>query len=74
MVRESHDLYTAPQLAELAEKGVDTGKMELTSEYWTFYFVKESESKGNYFILSLSTKEFTQEEAEKAAYSVVIQQ
>lgn len=72
MVKESHDLYTAADLYDLKEKGVDVESEDFdpTSEYWTFYFVKESED--NYFVLSLSMKEFTQEEAERIAKSVII--
>ena len=70
MLKEEHDLYTAAEIAELENKGIDMSSLDLTSEYWTFYFVKEGEP--TYYILSLTTKSFTKEEAINIAEGVAI--
>ena len=70
MLKENHDLYTASQLAEMVDEGIDLTRMELTSVYWSFWFVKEGED--TYYLLTLSAKEFTQEEAEEIARTVSI--
>lgn len=68
MVHSNHDLYTASGLGDLEQKGVDIDSLETESEYWKFYFVKEGEE--NAYVLSLSAKEFTKEEAAAAARTV----
>ena len=70
MLKENHDLYTASQLSEMVDEGIDLTRMELTSVYWSFWFVKEGED--TYYLLTLSAKEFTQEEAEEIASTVSI--
>ena len=70
MLKENHDLYTASQLSEMKDEGIDLTGKELTSDYWTFWFVKEGED--TYYLLTLSAKEFTQEEAEEIARTVSI--
>ena len=71
MLKENHDLYTASQVAEMENKGVDLTGKDLTSDYWTFWFVKEGED--TYYLLTLSAKEFTQKEAEDIAGTVSIE-
>ena len=70
MLKESHDLYTASDMSRLSASGIDTEAMDLTSDYWSFWFVKEGED--TYYLLTLSVKEFTQEEAEEIASTVSI--
>ncbi len=70
MLKENHDLYTASQLSEMKDEGIDLTGKELTSDYWSFWFVKEGED--TYYLLTLSAKEFTQEEAEEIARTVSI--
>ena len=70
MLKESHDLYTASDMSRLSASGIDTESMDLTSDYWSFWFVKEGED--TYYLLTLSVKEFTQEEAEEIASTVSI--
>ena len=70
MLKESHDLYTASDMSRLSASGIDTEAMDLTSDYWSFWFVKEGED--TYYLLTLSAKEFTQEEAEEIARTVSI--
>ena len=45
----------------LEKEGKDMENMSQTSDYWEFWFVKEGEE--TYYILTLSAKEFTWEEA-----------
>lgn len=68
MVYANHDLYTASEVGELEEKGIDTDSLETESEYWYFYFVKEGEERA--YFLSLSAKEFSREEAVAVAETV----
>jgi hypothetical protein len=70
MLEENHSLYTAPQIEQMKQNGIDTSKIDLTSEYWYFWFVKEGED--TYYVLSLSKKEFSKEEAIKIAKTVSI--
>ena len=70
MLKENHDLYTASQLSEMKDEGIDLTGKELTSDYWRFWFVKEGED--TYYLLTLSAKEFTQGEAEEIARTVSI--
>ena len=70
VLEESHDLYTAVELDDLREEGKDMSQIDSTSDYWYFWFVKEDAE--NYYVLSLSKKEFTKEEAIKIAESVVV--
>ncbi len=70
MLKENHDLYTASQLSEMKDEGIDLTGKELTSDYWSFWFVKEGED--TYYLLTLFAKEFTQEEAEEIASTVSI--
>lgn len=70
MLKESHDLYTASQLGEMEEAGIDIDGKDLTSDYWVFWFVKEGED--TYYLLTLSAREFSQDEAEAIASAVVI--
>ena len=68
--KEEHDLYTAADIGELENEGIDINTLDLTSVYWTFYYVKEGEQ--TYYTLSLDTKSFTKEEAIKIAEGFVI--
>lgn len=61
VLKETHDLYTSPQVFELEQAGIDTSKIDMNSEYWYFWFVKEDTD--TYYILSLTAKEFSREEA-----------
>ena len=54
MLKENHDLYTASQLSEMKDEGIDLTGKELTSDYWSFWFVKEGED--TYYLLTLSAK------------------
>lgn len=66
----NHDLYTAPEMSTIEQNGIDMDKIELTSDYWEFWFVKEGED--TYYILTLSAKEFTKAEAIDIALGVSI--
>lgn len=57
----NHDLYTPSNIDMLEKEGKDMENMSQTSDYWEFWFVKEGEE--TYYILTLSAKEFTWEEA-----------
>ena len=70
MLKESHDLYTQSEIEDMKQKGIDTDNMMLTADYWNFWFVKEGEA--TYYILTLSAKEFSQDEAERIARTVSI--
>ena len=64
------DLYTAAGQYELEESGIDISQIDVTSDYWYFFFVKEGEDDAYY--LSLSSKLFTKEEAIAIAETVDI--
>ncbi|MBR1770812.1 MAG: hypothetical protein IJ747_02140 [Lachnospiraceae bacterium] len=66
----NHDLYTVAEIGELEAAGQNVSILEPTSDYWEFWFVKEGED--TYYILTLSAKEFSQEEAERIAKTVFI--
>lgn len=70
LMEVNHDLYTAAEMGWLEEDGIDTSEIELTSDYWYFFFVKEGEDTSYY--LSLSKKCFTKEEAIAIAETVDI--
>ena len=70
LLKEAHDLYTHPEIEEVKQQGKYTDDMKLTADYWYFWFVKEGEDI--YYVLSLSADEFSQEEAERIAGTVVI--
>lgn len=70
MLKESHDLYTASDMSKLSSSGIDTETMDLVSDYWSFWFVKEGED--TYYILTLSAKEFSEKEAIDIALGVTI--
>lgn len=72
MLEESHDLYTTAGIEKLKEEGTDISKIDLTSDYWYFWFVKEGAE--NYYVLSLSKKEFSKEEAINIAKTVIIKE
>ncbi len=72
MLEESHDLYTAAGIEKLKGEGTDISKIDLTSDYWYFWFVKEGAD--NYYVLSLSKKEFSKEEAINIAKTVIIKE
>lgn len=72
MLEESHDLYTQAEIEAMKEQGIDTSKLDLVGDYWYFWFVKEGAD--NYYVLSLSKKEFSKEEAIKIAKSLTIQE
>lgn len=72
MLEESHDLYTAAGIEKLNGEGTDISKIDLTSDYWYFWFVKEGAE--NYYVLSLSKKEFSKEEAINIAKTVIIKE
>ena len=52
--------------------GIDVESMNLTSDYWYFWFVKEG--KEYYYVLSLSKQMFTKEEAIRIAKTVEIKE
>lgn len=70
MLKESNDLYTHAQIEEMKQKGVNIDDRDLTHDYWCFWFVKEGED--TYYVLKLSAKEFTENEATNIALSVAI--
>lgn len=71
MLKETHDLYTPADVEMMKRDGIDAeGKMELSSDYWEFWFVKEGEE--TYYILTLSAKEFSEKEATEIALGVTI--
>lgn len=70
MLKENHDLYTASQVGEMENDGVDLTGKDLTSDYWTFWFVKEGED--TYYVLTLSAREFSEKEVEDIASGVII--
>jgi len=62
----------AAGVAWLEEDGIDTSEIDVTSDYWYFFFAKEGEEKAYY--LSLSQKLFTKEEALAIAETVDIKE
>lgn len=70
MLKESNDLYTHAKIEEMKQKGVNIDDRDLTHDYWCFWFVKEGED--TYYVLKLSAKEFTENEATNIALSVAI--
>lgn len=64
----NHDLYTASELGELAEQGVDIPESETTSDYWYVYLAKPGEKIG--YVISLNAKNYTKEDAIAFAESV----
>ncbi|MDE7310883.1 MAG: M56 family metallopeptidase [Eubacterium sp.] len=70
LVHGYHDLYTGAELGELEMEGEDLAALETQSEYWYFYFVKEGEEEA--YVLSLSAKAFTRDEAESIAGTAII--
>ena len=72
MLEESHDLYTTAGIEKLKGEGTDISKIDLTSDYWYFWFVKEGAD--NFYVLSLSKKEFSKEEAINIAKTVIIKE
>lgn len=60
-LKETHDLYTPAEIAELEKEGINTGAIDLTSEYWTFWLVKEGAD--TYYQVSLASKTFSEETA-----------
>jgi beta-lactamase regulating signal transducer with metallopeptidase domain len=67
---EAHDLYTMSELEDMKQAGVDINEIDRSSDYWYFWFVKEGAD--TYYILSLSAKEFSKEQAMEIAESVCI--
>jgi len=57
LVKSNHDLYTAPELEELRQKGIDPETVEITSEYWYVYFARPGEETG--YVISLNAKNYT---------------
>lgn len=72
MVEESHELYTHLEIEQMKNDGIDVESMNLTSDYWYFWFVKEG--KEYYYVLSLSKQMFTKEEAIRIAKTVEIKE
>ena len=70
MLEESHELYTHPEVEQMKNDGIDIESMDLMSDYWYFWFVKEG--KEYYYVLSLSKRMFTKEEAIRIAKTVSI--
>ena len=68
----NHDLYTAADMGAMEEAGIDISQVELTSDYWYFFFVKEGEDTSYY--LSLAKNCFTKEEAIAIAKTVEIKE
>lgn len=58
--KSNHDLYTAPELGELEESGVNIEEIDTTSDYWYVYFAKPGEELG--YVLSLNAKNYTMED------------
>ncbi len=66
----NHDLYTGPDLYELEEKGMSFAEDEVTSDFWDFYITKEGSDRA--YMISLCSKLFSQEEAERIIATVEI--
>lgn len=64
----SHDLYTAADLGNLEEQGIDTSQIETTSEYWYVFFA--SEDADNAYYLALDQKQFSKQAAIDIAMTV----
>lgn len=64
----SHDLYTAAEIGDLSEQGIELSEEEYISEYWYIYFAEE-ESREAYY-LSLDARQFTKEQAVEIAKTV----
>lgn len=64
----NHDLYTIPELDELAEQGIEIPESETTSDFWYVYLAKPGEEIG--FVVSLNAKNFTREDAIAFAGSI----
>lgn len=64
----NHDLYTIPELDELAEQGIEIPESETTSDFWYVYLAKPGEETG--FVVSLNAKNFTREDAIAFAGSI----
>lgn len=69
VLKGSHDLYTAAELGELEEQGIELSTIETTSEYW-YIFMAEPDSEFGY-VISLNAKNYSMEDAVEFAGSVV---
>lgn len=65
LTSEEYDLYTAPEMYEMDEKGID---YEPTGSYWCLYFAEEGAAYG--YIISLNQKNFTEDEMFSLAKTV----
>ncbi len=68
LLKASHDLYTASELAELEEAGVNIEEIDTTSDYWNVYFAKPGDEVG--YVISLNAKNYTMEDVLAFAESV----
>lgn len=68
LYRANHDLYTASEIGELMEQGIELSEEELTSDYWYIYFAS-LESEIAYY-LALDARQFSKEQAIEIARSV----
>lgn len=68
LYRANHDLYTAAEMEDLYEQGIELTEEEATSDYWYIYFA-DPESELAYY-LSLDARQFSKEQAIEIAKSV----
>ena len=57
----NHDLYTAADMGNLEEQGINLQPDDTTSDYWYIFFTNEDGSVGYY--LALDQRQFTQADA-----------
>lgn len=68
LISMNHDLYTVSELDELAEAGRPVLEEETTADFWYIGFAREDAPYG--YVLSLSQRYFTKEEAVAMARSI----
>lgn len=64
----NHDLYTAAEMENLLEQGIELSEDELTSDFWYIYFASPDKEEAYY--LSLDQRQFTKEQAIAIAKTV----
>lgn len=60
LIKSNHDLYTASELGELEESGVNIDEIDTTSDYWYVYFARPGDELG--YVISLNAKNYTMED------------
>lgn len=68
LVSMNHDLYTVSELYDLAEAGTPVPEEEATADFWYIGFARKDTPYG--YVLSLSERYFTKEEAVAMARSI----